>query len=144
MTNAEATRAAREATVSDERHLLPETLTIESRSRRKHFTHAWTALGAFVANDDDGTLGNLTVLDGGKSIFLAIKNMCGTTELQAMNTRNLDDCAIRKKASLQTDNDAGSRVRVFYVFTDSMVRLSGKLIDFFTDVLARNTLTIIM
>src|SRR3546814_6775094 len=49
MTNAEATRAAREATVSDERHLLPETLTIESRSRRKHFTHAWTALGAFVA-----------------------------------------------------------------------------------------------
>src|SRR3546814_8099547 len=103
MTNAEATRAAREATVSDERHLLPETLTIESRSRRKHFTHAWTALGAFVANDDDGTLGNLTVLDGGKSLFLAIKNTCGTTELQAMHTRNLDDCAIRSKASLQTD-----------------------------------------
>src|SRR3546814_240432 len=101
MTNAEATRAAREATVSDERHLLPETLTIESRSRRKHFAHARTALGAFVANDDDGTFGNLTVLDGCKSLFLAIKNTCGTTELQAMHTRDLDDCTIRSTASFQ-------------------------------------------
>src|SRR3546814_11966226 len=109
MTNAEATRSARESTFSDERHLRPETLTIESRSRRKHFTHAWTALGVFVANDDDGTLGNLTVLDGGKGLFLAIKNTCGTTELQAMHTRNLDDCAIRSKASLQTDDPAGRR-----------------------------------
>src|SRR3546814_7823097 len=43
MTNAEATRAAREANVSDERHLLPATLTIERRRRRKRFPHAWPA-----------------------------------------------------------------------------------------------------
>src|SRR3546814_12266393 len=43
---------------------------------------------------------------------LAIKNTCGTTELQAMHTRNLDDCAIRSKASLQTDDAAGRRERV--------------------------------
>src|SRR3546814_5022680 len=97
-----------------------------SRMRRKHFTNAWTALGALVANDDDGTLGNLTVLDGGKSLFLAIKNTCGTTELQAMHTRNLDDCAIRSKASLQTDDAAGRRERVFDV-VDDLDRKSTRL-----------------
>src|SRR3546814_12208966 len=115
--------AAREATVSDERHLLPETLTIESRSRRKHFTHAWTALGAFVANDDDGTLGNLTVLAGGKSLFLAINNTIGTTDMQAMHTRNLDDCAITSTASFTTDDAAARRERVFGVEQDFLASI---------------------
>src|SRR3546814_17675282 len=99
---------------------------------------SWTALGAFVANDDDGTLGNLTVLDGGKSHFLAIKNTCGTTELQAMHTRNLDDCAIRSKASLKTDDAVGRRKRVFAVVDDFLLRITGNLVDIFTHSLVRN------
>src|SRR3546814_16698235 len=94
---------------------------------------SWTALGAFVANDDDGTLGNLTVLDGGTSLFLAIKNTCGTPELQAMHTRNLDDCAIRTKASLQTDDAAGRRERVFALVDDFLVRIPGILVDISTE-----------
>src|SRR3546814_7516451 len=93
---------------------------------------------------DDGTLGNLTVRDVGKSLFLAIKNTCGTTELQSMHTRNLDDCAIRSKASLQTDDAAGRRERVFDVVDDFLVRIPGNLVDIFTERLARNRHTIAM
>src|SRR3546814_17201645 len=62
----------------------------------------------------------------------------------AMHTRNLDDCAIRSNASLQTDDSAGRRERVFDVVDDFLVRIPGNLVDIFTERLARNRHTIAM
>src|SRR6185295_17226757 len=53
MTDAEATRGAREAAIGDQRHLVPHALPVKSSRRRQHLAHARPAARSLIADDQD-------------------------------------------------------------------------------------------
>src|SRR5262245_44597496 len=52
MAHAETPRCAGEAAVGDQRHLAAHALSVEGGGGRQHLTHARTALGSFVSDDE--------------------------------------------------------------------------------------------
>src|SRR5690606_29436628 len=59
----------------------------------QHLAHAGTALGPFVADDDDIALADRAVLDGVEGVFLAVEDAGGAFEDIDLVARQLDDRA---------------------------------------------------
>lgn len=69
-----APRVAPKSAVGDERHAAAEARAHDGGCRIEHFTHARTALGAFVTDHDDVAGLDAAAVDGLKRILLAVED----------------------------------------------------------------------
>src|SRR5438045_8732180 len=109
MADAEAARAAREATVGDQRNLVACTLAVKRRGGGQHLAHAGAALGALVADDEDVAVLVGAVLDGGETVLLTIEHQRRTAKLQLGHAGYLDDGAFWRQRTLPPPNSARMR-----------------------------------
>src|SRR5690606_37968604 len=73
VSDAEAPRRAREASVGDQRHLVALALAVERGRGGQHLAHAGAALGALVADHEHFAFLVRASIDGAKGILLAIE-----------------------------------------------------------------------
>src|SRR3546814_16967493 len=87
------------------------------------------ALRPFVADDDDRTFLDLTRLDRGEAILLALEHLRRAAELQAVNARHLDDGPLRRERSIETKDAAGRGDRRPGVLDHLLVRVPCDLLE---------------
>ena len=129
MADAEAARAARETSVSDERHLFARALPIKRRGRRQHLAHARSAARALVANDDDVAVLVVASSDRRETIFLGIEAAGGTGELVTLEAGDLHDRAVRCEVALQANDAAGRGQRLVRRVNDVLVRIPFHVLE---------------
>src|SRR2546423_11518007 len=93
MADAEAARRAREAPVGDQRDFVGETLAVKRRRRGQHLTHARTALGSLMADDDHITFLVVARLHGGECLLFAIENARGSSMMEMLQPGHFHDSA---------------------------------------------------
>ncbi len=78
-----------------------------SRRDLQHFAHAGTALGTFIANDEDIAGFHLVGLHGGEAVFFAVEDTCGAAMLNAIGRGDLHHAAFGSEVALEDDEAAG-------------------------------------
>src|SRR5262245_34644838 len=122
MADTEAARAAGEAAIGDQRHLLADAQAIERGRRRQHFAHAWPALGTFVADDDHIALLELALHHGVERCLLRIEAARRAAEDQALHAGHLHDGTIGREIAFEADHATGRRDAVLHAIDDILVR----------------------
>ena len=106
----EAVRAAREAAVGDERHLLPQAGPHHHGRRVEHLLHPGPALWPLVADDDHAPPEGLVVCDHrSHHVLLRIEASGGALEARALLARDLADCSLGREVARQ-DRDVPGRL----------------------------------
>src|SRR5262249_27055713 len=100
MSHHKAMAAARESSVSDQRHILAESLSHEGGRWRKHFAHAGSAPGSFVADDDDIAFPNTTGEDFLHRSFFGIEYTGFAVETQAFLPGDFGDGAFGREVTV--------------------------------------------
>src|SRR6266702_1628737 len=93
--------AAGKSAISDQRHILAESLAHDRRRRRKHFSHPWSAFRAFETDNDDVTLDDAIIENFFQSSFLRIKHPCATSETETFFSCDFSDGALRRKVAIE-------------------------------------------
>ena len=111
MSDGGTTGRAREASVSDECHVLIQSHTGDRRGGRQHLTHTGAACGAFVTNDHHVALDDLAGVDGGNGFFLALVYLGGTFMHKHFGCHgaSLDHAAVGCQISAKNRDTAGLR-----------------------------------
>ncbi|MCY1175363.1 hypothetical protein D9M73_155980 [compost metagenome] len=138
MADAEAARAAREATVGDQRNLFAQPKAIKRSRGRKHLTHAGAALRPFIADDDDFALVDQAPFHCRETLLLAIEHARRSGELEPVHPRDLHDRAIGGERTAQANHAAPRRQRRLDVVNDLLVGVPGDLIDILAERLTRH------
>jgi hypothetical protein len=102
----EAVAGAREAAVGDQGDVV-DAAALQGGGDLQHLAHAGTALGAFVADDDDIAFADRAVLDGVEGVFLAVEDAGRALEPVGLVAGQLDDRAVR--GDVAVDDGVGCR-----------------------------------
>src|SRR4051794_38963540 len=97
MADAEAPGRAGEPAVGDQRHLAAGALTVQRSGGRQHLTHARTALGTLVTNDEHVAFLVLARPDRGEGVILAVKAARRTGEFQLLHAGHFHDRALGRE-----------------------------------------------
>src|ERR1700730_6181658 len=109
MADAKTARRAGEPAVGDQRDLAAHALTVERSGGRQHFTHAGTAFRALVTDDQHVAFPVRPVLDGFEASFLTIEATRRPAETQARHAGNLNDRALGREITFETNDATGRR-----------------------------------
>ena len=103
-----------EAAVGDERDRGIQLHASQRRGRVEHFAHARTTLRTFVADDNNVTRHDLSVVDGGNRIFLAVEYARRTLMHHHLrcNSRTLNNTAVLSDVAPQNSDAAGLHIRI--------------------------------
>src|ERR1700722_6280106 len=114
MSDAETARAAGEAAVGDERHVVARALTVKRGGGGQHLAHAGAAARTLVADHQHVALLVFPRLDRGEAILLAVEATRRAAELEvdALHARDLADAALRREIALEHHQPAGRRQRL--------------------------------
>src|SRR5919112_4030951 len=102
----QAAGRTRETAVGQEGHTLAEALPDEGRGDAQHLAHSRTAPGAFVADHDHVTPGDVAGLHGGHGILLGIEDAGRSRVLQAGVAGDLDHAAFRREVAFENYESA--------------------------------------
>src|ERR1700682_128514 len=109
MADAKAAGSAGETAVGDQRDLAAHALTVERSGGRQHFTHARAAFRTLVTDDQHVAFPVRPVLDGFEASFLAVEAARRPAETQACHAGNLNDGAVGREITFETNDAAGRR-----------------------------------
>ena len=87
--------AARETSIGDESHLVPEPASHDRGSRTKHLPHPRSTYRTFVPDDYDVTRTNRSVENRLRRTFLTLEDSRATRECQPFLARDLCDRPVR-------------------------------------------------
>src|ERR1700733_791800 len=111
MADAKTARRAGEAAVGDQRDLAAHALTVERSGGPQNFTHAGAAFRALITDDQHVAFPVRPVLDGFEASFLAVEAARRPGETQACHAGNLNDGALGREITFETNDAAGRRQR---------------------------------
>src|SRR5580693_8861461 len=123
MADAKTARRAGEPAVGDQRDLAAHALTVERSSGRQHFTHAGAAFRALVTDDQHVAFPVRPVFDGYEASFLAVEAARRPAETQARHAGNLNDGALGREITFETNDATGRRQRLVGRVNDVLVRI---------------------
>ena len=99
-----AVGAAGEASVGDEVDLLAEALSDECAGDGEHLSHAGSAFGAFVADDDDVASFDLSPLERGRDLLFLVEHLGWAGESSAeLVSGDLEHAAIGCEVAVEHD-----------------------------------------
>ena len=103
VTDGQARGTTREATVGQQGAVLAQALGLQVTGRVEHFLHARTALGTFVADDDDIAGLHFVGEDAAHRAVLAFKDLRSTFKYPdgGINTGGLDHAAIQRDVAVE-------------------------------------------
>ncbi len=114
MTDAGAVSGTGEASIGDKRDRFAEALADDVGSRGEHFLHAGSALGSFIANDDDVAGLDASRKDALASVLLRIEanGLAGELHHGRRDTALLDDGALLREIAPKDGEAAILRVGI--------------------------------
>ena len=86
----------------------------------QHFSHAGTALGTFVADDEDVAGVDLGGLDGGEAIFFVVKDARRAAMLDAVGGGDFHHAAFGGEVAFEDDKAAGGFDGIFKGVDDDL------------------------
>src|SRR5690606_15771920 len=122
--DAEAARAAREATVGQQGNRFAEAGADQRAGHTQHLAHAGAAAWSFVADDDDIARDDPALSDGVHRLFLTLENAGRTAMTVAVGSGDLDDAALGRQIALE-DVQTALRLERFGNGRDDL--LTGRL-----------------
>src|ERR1039457_3217706 len=93
--------AAGEPPVSDQRNVAADPLADNGARRTQHLAHARASFRSFIANHDDIARPNAPAQDALQRLLLGFEDPSRAIEAQALLARNLGDCALGSKISVE-------------------------------------------
>ncbi|KAL8963114.1 MAG: hypothetical protein Q9193_000588, partial [Seirophora villosa] len=101
MSDQETMRSAAEPSVCEERDVLAQTGPHDGAARFQHFRHAWSSLGSFVADDDNGlfALFESALFQGVNHVVLGIKDFGFAGKARAFLASDFPHAASRCEAT---------------------------------------------
>ena len=138
MAKRRAAGGSREAAVCDESDLLVQALAGERGGHGKHFAHAGTSLGAFVADHDNVAGLYFSRLDGLHRVAFVVKDARGACVLHQLlgAGASLYDRSAGSQVSKENRDSAVVGIRVFYRTQNFRVAVFDAL-DVLRDCLSR-------
>src|SRR5205823_8312031 len=94
-------RRAGEASVGDERDLVPEPFAHERRRHVQHLAHSGAACWPLVADHYDVAGVNAARLHRGEALLLRLEHACGTSVEEALVPGELHDAALGREVAAQ-------------------------------------------
>ena len=118
----QAARGAGETSVGEQRDRIRELgNALDGSGDGEHLAHSRASARAFVANDENIVRVDLSALDGGVQVVLAVEDARGAGVVEALVTGDLDDAAVGREIALENDETAGGLERLVPGVDDGLV-----------------------